>query len=265
MSLAVTRTGGIGRPTARIRAVATGCEPEVAIAHRGPAVSINSRAPGITVMSPVPASSYSSMTTSSSSASRWGANSRSTSRPGRPCSRGSIVSKTTPRSPAQRLQAASTTGVESTRTPSKSESSGTSGPVRRAGQRLDEVLELPGRPALVGVAVRLVGGDHGVAVIPVELRLRVQPERAAGLLGDVGEDVGARVAAVGAGVAEDDHGRARVQVVLDHLQELAPHAAVVGVAAHVGHAGVLGDRVRDRLERALAVEDVGDLGDALDE
>src|SRR5690606_20320451 len=100
---------------------------------------------------------------------------------------------------------------------------------RRDGlrQRLDELLELAGRPALERLAVLLVGGDHGVAVVPVQARLGVQPERAAGALGHRGEHLGARVAAVGAGVAEHDHGGARVQVVLDEHQELAPDAPVV--------------------------------------
>ena len=88
-------------------------------------------------------------------------------------------------------------------------------PRNRARQRLDEVLELLGGPALEGLAVLLVGGDHRVAVVPVQPRLGVQPERAPGLGGDLGEDVGARVAAVRARVAEDDDRRARVQVVLD--------------------------------------------------
>src|SRR5436190_846105 len=54
----------------------------------------------------------------------------------------------------------------------------------RLGQRLDELLELPGRPALERLAPRLVGGDDRVAVVPVQPRLGVQPERAPRLLGD---------------------------------------------------------------------------------
>src|SRR4051794_7213896 len=68
----------------------------------------------------------------------------------------------------------------------------------RARERLDEVLELLGRPALVRLAVLFVRRDHRVAVVPVQARLGVQPERPAGLAGDVGEEVGAGVAAVGA-------------------------------------------------------------------
>src|SRR6185295_16463382 len=45
----------------------------------------------------------------------------------------------------------------------------------RPCQRLDEVLELRGRPALERLAVALVGGDHGVAVVPVEPRLGIEP------------------------------------------------------------------------------------------
>src|SRR5215217_7796588 len=67
-------------------------------------------------------------------------------------------------------------------------------------QRLDEVLELARGPALVGLAVLLVGRDDGVAVVPVQPRLRVEPERAPGERDDRGEDVGARVAAVRARV-----------------------------------------------------------------
>src|SRR3954454_3242545 len=133
----------------------------------------------------------------------------------------------------------------------------------RPRQRLDEVLELAGRPALEGLAPRLVGGDHRVAVVPVQARLGVEPERPARLRGDLREDIGARIAAVGPRVAEDDDGRARVQVVLDELAELGPHAAVVGVARDVRHAGVAADRLADGLEVALALEDVGHLADAL--
>src|ERR1700754_3239631 len=78
-----------------------------------------------------------------------------------------------------------------------------------AGDDVDEVLQVAGRPALEGaVAVALVGGHHRVAVVPVELRLRVEPEEPAGALGDLGEDLGVRLAPVGARVAEHDHGRA---------------------------------------------------------
>src|SRR3954453_2791787 len=82
---------------------------------------------------------------------------------------------------------------------------------QRAGERLHEVLELLGGPALERLAVLLVGADHGVAVVPVQARLGVEPEGAAGLRRDLPEDVGARVAAVGARVAEDDDRRAGVE------------------------------------------------------
>src|SRR4051794_29958019 len=106
----------------------------------------------------------------------------------------------------------------------------------RPSQRLDELLELRRRPALEGLAVRLIGLDHGIAVVPVQPRLGVEPERATRLLGHRREDVGARVAAVGARVAEDDHGRPRMKIVLDELAELLPDPPVVGVAADVGDA-----------------------------
>src|SRR6185437_5445063 len=83
------------------------------------------------------------------------------------------------------------------------------GRLHRLGQRLDEILELIGAPALERGAVLGVGGDHRVAVVPVELGLGVQPERAPRLGGDRREHVVARRPAVGAGVAEDDHGGAR--------------------------------------------------------
>src|SRR5262249_22419271 len=47
----------------------------------------------------------------------------------------------------------------------------------RPGQGAHEVLELGGRPALERRAVLLVGGDHRIAVVPVQPWLRVQPER----------------------------------------------------------------------------------------
>src|SRR3954454_6975273 len=110
----------------------------------------------------------------------------------------------------------------------------TSATADRLGQRLDELLELLGRPALEGLAVLLVGGDDRVAVVPVQPRFGVQPEGAPRALGDAREDVGARVAAVRARVAEHDDGRAWVQLVLDLLAELGPDAAVVRVAGDVG-------------------------------
>ena len=118
---------------------------------------------------------------------------------------------------------------------------------RPAGDDVDEVLQVPGRPALEGaVAVALVGGHHRVAVVPVELRLRVEPEQAPGPFGDLGEDLGVGLAAVGAGVAEDDHGRARVELVGDLAEELEPDPAVVGVAGDVGDAALAGDPLGDR-------------------
>src|SRR6202012_3694980 len=109
----------------------------------------------------------------------------------------------------------------------------------RGGPRddVDEVLQVAGGPALEGaVAIAFVGAHHGVAVVPVELRLGVQPEQPAGTLGDPGEYLGVRLAAVGAGVAEHDHGRPRVEVFGDLGQELEPDAAVVGVGGDVGDA-----------------------------
>src|ERR1700759_76849 len=74
---------------------------------------------------------------------------------------------------------------------------------RRARDDVDEVLQVARRPALEGaVAIAFVGGHHRVAVVPVELRLRVQPEEAPGPLGDAGEDVGVWLAAVGARAAQ---------------------------------------------------------------
>src|SRR3954451_23736563 len=136
--------------------------------------------------------------------------------------------------------------------------------MHRARERLDEVLELLGRPALEGLAVLLVGRDDRVAVVPVEPRLGVQPEGPSRALGDAREDVGARVAPVRARVAEHDDGRTRVQLVLDLLAELGPDPAVVRVAGDVGDAGVAPYRLADRLEVALALEDIGHLADVLD-
>ena len=99
------------------------------------------------------------------------------------------------------------------------------------------------RPALECRAVLRVGGDHAVAVVPVQARLGVEPERAPGAAAIAAKSPRAGPP-VGAGVAEHDHGGARVQVVLDLGQELPPHAPVVGVAGDVGNAGVAGDRVR---------------------
>src|ERR671916_285258 len=72
-------------------------------------------------------------------------------------------------------------------------------------ERLDEVLQLARGPALERLAVVLVRRDDRVAVVPVQARLGVQPEGASGARGHLGEDVGARVAAVGARVTEDYH------------------------------------------------------------
>src|SRR3954462_12206417 len=84
-------------------------------------------------------------------------------------------------------------------------------------QRVHEALELLRRPALEhAVAVGLVGADHAVAVVPVELRLGVHPEGAAGARADRPERALVGLAAVRAGVAEDDDRLARVEVV-DHV------------------------------------------------
>ena len=64
-------------------------------------------------------------------------------------------------------------------------------------QRVHEALELLGRPTLEhAVAVRLVGGHHRVAVVPVELGLRVEPEGSPGVLGDRAEGGGMRLTAI---------------------------------------------------------------------
>src|SRR6476659_6717369 len=81
---------------------------------------------------------------------------------------------------------------------------------RAAGDHVHEGLEMAGGPALEGGgAVALIGGHHRVAVVPVQARLRVEPEGPPGALADAGEDLGMRLAAVGASIAEHDHGRAR--------------------------------------------------------
>src|SRR6185503_13878312 len=134
------------------------------------------------------------------------------------------------------------------------------------GDDVDEVLEVLGRPAFERLGrVRLVGGHHRVAVVPVEARLRVQPEGPAGALGEAGEGGGVGVAPVRPRVAEDDHGRAGVEVGGDLLEELEPDPAVVGVAGDVGDAAVLADPLADLAEVALALERLGDLADSLDE
>src|SRR4051794_13712497 len=113
------------------------------------------------------------------------------------------------------------------------------GPAR---DHVDEVFEMLGRPTLEhGGAVRLVRGHHRVAVVPVELRLGVEPEGAAGAVGDLGERRGVWLAAVGARVAEHDHRGARVEVLGDLGAELEPHAAVVGVTGYVGDAALAAD------------------------
>src|ERR671916_3299543 len=91
---------------------------------------------------------------------------------------------------------------------------GRSGRVHRAGQRFDEILELVRRPTLKRLAVTLVGRDNRVAVVPVQPWLWIKPERAPRGGRYLGEDVGARIAPVGTRIAEDDHRRARMQVVL---------------------------------------------------
>src|SRR5437016_14115001 len=144
--------------------------------------------------------------------------------------------------------------------------SGLLGQGRAARDHVHEALEVAGGPALERRgAVALVGGHHGVAVVPVQARLRIEPKSAPGALADAPEDLGVGLAAVGAGIAEHDPRRARAEVVDDLLEELEPHPSVVGVAGDVGDAAFAADPVRDRAEVALSFEHLRDLRDPLDE
>src|SRR5680860_773263 len=101
-----------------------------------------------------------------------------------------------------------------------------------AGYDVDEVLQVAGGPALEGaVAVALVGGHYRVAVVPVEPRLGVEPEEAAGPLRHLGEDLGVRLAAVGAGVADvsgyTDYGRVWLEFLTEISDELDPRSTVI--------------------------------------
>ena len=136
-----------------------------------------------------------------------------------------------------------------------------------AGERVHEALELLGGPALEdAVAVGLVGGHHRVAVVPVQARLGVDPERAAGALA-----TRRRRAARGARGRWCARRRAR-----------SPWSA--GRGRPPPGRGTRARRGRSRCSRrrrrrrprwrsaretarnvALALEDVGDLGDPLDE
>src|SRR5262245_45388019 len=108
-----------------------------------------------------------------------------------------------------------------------------------AGDHVDEVLEVLRGPALEGpVAIGLVGRHHRVAVVPVELRLRIEPEGAAGVLGDPPEGGGVWLTTIGSRVAEHDDGRARSELIGDLLAELEPDPAVVRVAGDVSHAAL---------------------------
>src|SRR5437763_795168 len=97
----------------------------------------------------------------------------------------------------------------------------------RVRERLDEPLKLVCAPALEGRAMLLVAGDHGIAVVPVEARLRVQPEGATRQRSDGSEHVLTGRAPVGARVAEHDHGRAGVKLGFYQRQELTPDPAVI--------------------------------------
>src|SRR5207302_9279967 len=82
--------------------------------------------------------------------------------------------------------------------------------LRPARDHVYELLELLGRPALEdSVAVRLVGGHHRIAVIPVQAGLGIEPEHAAGELRDTPEHGRVRLPPVRSPIAEDDYSRPR--------------------------------------------------------
>ena len=73
------------------------------------------------------------------------------------------------------------------------------------------------------------------------------------------------LAPIGARVAEHDHGGAWIEFVCDLAQKLEPDSTVVGIAGDVGDAAFGGDPLGDGAEVALVFEDLGDLGDPLNE
>ena len=81
----------------------------------------------------------------------------------------------------------------------------------------------------------------------------------------VGEQIGSRRAPVSARVAEHDDGCARVKLVLNLLEQLAPDSAIVGVARDVGDASVARNRFADGFEVALTLKYFGHFTDALNE
>ncbi len=116
-----------------------------------------------------------------------------------------------------------------------------------AGDDVDEVLQVPGGPALEGaVAVALVGGHHRVAVVPVErgsgLSQKRRPARSA---------TWAKTSAWGSrplvraspSTITVERGSRSSEI---SAEELEPDAAVVGVAGDVGDAALAGDPLGDR-------------------
>ncbi len=123
---------------------------------------------------------------------------------------------------------------------------------RPSGQGLDEALELAQVAALVdAVAVHAVLADDRVAGVPVRLRLGVEPVDVAGPVPDLLDHPGLGGVVVVAGVAEDQHGGLRADLLAPRLPEHLEGVAVVGVAVDPHHVG-------------LGVDPVDGLGDVLD-
>src|SRR4051812_1989574 len=136
----------------------------------------------------------------------------------------------------------------------------------RLHQGRDDVAELAERTHLERpAATRAVVVHRRVRPSPVGLRLRVQPEDAAGLRGNHSKGLDAVGPVVGTRIAADDHGRARRDGVGEvAIDESIERPAVVTVAVVAEYAAPLDEAVDVDLV-ASGFEEIGHFGDPIDE